>query len=84
MSSVEDENATIEGDMIEMRAQMAKSLYEPVVTSPTYDDFSCLVQADSEQDDSRTRSRLRLNPKVMMVFSVFRELALLGEQRCWN
>lgn len=30
---------------------MAKSLYEPVVTSPTYDDFSYLLQADSEQDD---------------------------------
>lgn len=37
--------------IVEMRAQKARSLYEPVVTSPTYDDFSCLLQADSEQYD---------------------------------
>lgn len=36
--------------MVEMRAQV-KSLYEPVVTSPTYDDISCLLRANSEQDD---------------------------------
>lgn len=44
---IEDENVRIEGDRRTRELKVVKSLYEPVVTSPTYDDSSYPLQTNN-------------------------------------